>query len=464
LSRSPDRKLFAERQLLAELAAVTPGGLGSVRVARSLDELDALLGETDPIPWSHPDPNPEYFRTVLGALPGASPHVVKLERGGRAPVMAVARLERIELEAQLGYLSVYRPSLRCLTVLPGGVAGAETAEDCAHLLAVLRKSLADGEADVLRFLALPVDSPMYAAAAGLPPWPCRDHGAVPVPHWRAAVPGQMSDFLAKRSRNTRQNLKRYGKRFEKEYGGRLSVRRFGRGADFDRLCADLEVVASKTYQRGLGVGFMRDELGRRLIQLGLQRGRYLAWVLDVDGVPSAFWDGIVHARSFFIGSPGYDPAFAGHRIGRWLQMRMMEDLCARDDIDWLDYGIGDAQYKRSFGDECRLEATLHVFAPTLEGLRANAARSAVTGATRAVRWALGTGFEARLKRSWRRRAARQASLDRGPGVGIGADRGAVAPGPTLDPGNGSQSTTERTEKPEDSANLVRLPGRHHRSP
>lgn len=376
-------------------------------MARTLEQARALLGPTGQIAWPHQDPEPEYFRTVLEALPGAiRPHVVRLERPGRPPILVVARLEEVELEAKIGYLRVYRPRIRCLTVVHGGVGGAVVAGDSRRVLAALRGALARREADVLRFLGLRTDSPLYAAAASVSPWLCRDHAVSPQLHWRVTVPDSLDEFLAARSRNTRQNVRRYGKRLERDYRGRLTIRRFGRDADpnLDRLFADLEAVAAKTYQRGLGVGFTGDELQRRTIELELRRGRYLAWVLDVDGVPGAFWDGSIHAGTFFIGSPGYDPALAPARVGTWLQMRMMEDLCRRDDVLALDYGMGDARYKRSFGDECFTDAILHVFAPTFTGLRANAARTAAIGATRAAQRGLGDAdLDQRVKRLWRRR-------------------------------------------------------------
>ena len=366
-----------------------------------------MLDVAAEVAWSHPDPDPEFFATVVGSLPGVvRPHVVRVARPGREPLVIVARLEDIRLETKAGYRTVLRPRLRCLTVVNGGVEGVETAEDAAAALALLRSALSGGEADVLRFLGLPTDSPLYRAATTIPPWLCRDHAAVPRPHWRVSVPDTLEDFLGARSRNTRQNVNRYRKRFEKEYGGRLELRRYGAGFDEDleRLCADLETVAAKSYQRGLGVGFTGDELQRRLMELGLRRGRYLAWVLDIDGTPRAFWDGTIHADTFFIGSPGYDPDFARHRIGTWLQMRMMEDLCARDDVRALDYGMGDAQYKQSYGDECWMDAVVHVFAATPRGLRANAGRTAVTSATRTARRALARmGAEDRVKRIWRGR-------------------------------------------------------------
>jgi CelD/BcsL family acetyltransferase involved in cellulose biosynthesis len=392
--------------LLSSDALAGAGG-DSLAIARTPEEARALLEATDGVVWAHPDAELEYYLTVVDALPGVvGPRVIRLDRGDQPPIVVVARLEEGQFDIKLGYLTVARPRLRCLTVVHGGVAGVESPADAAWVLDELRRALAADRADAIRFLGLNAESALYAAATAVQPRVSRDRFAVAQPHWRVAVPESMNAFLAARSGNTRQNLKRYGKRFEKEYAGRLAIRRFGGDGDRDleRLITDLETIAAKTYQRGLGVGFTGDALQRRLMELDMQRGRFLAWVLDIDGSPVAFWDGTAHAGTFYIGSPGYDPALAASRVGTWLQMRMMEDLCARPDVVALDYGMGDAQYKRSFGDECRMDAIVHVFAPTPAGLRVSALRTTALGGTRAAQRLLArTGLEEKLKRVWRSR-------------------------------------------------------------
>ena len=43
-------------------------------------------------------------------------------------------------------------------------------------------------------------------------------------------------------------------------------------------------------------------------------------------------------------------------------MRMIEDLSRHPTVFAIDYGFGDAQYKRSFADESRDEADVRIFA------------------------------------------------------------------------------------------------------
>ena len=63
-------------------------------------------------------------------------------------------------------------------------------------------------------------------------------------------------------------------------------------------------------------------------------------------------------------------------------MRMIEELCAEDGIDVLDYGFGESEYKRRFGSESWEEEDVLVFAPTFRGVRINATGTAVSARRR----------------------------------------------------------------------------------
>ena len=85
---------------------------------------------------------------------------------------------------------------------------------------------------------------------------------------------------------------------------------------------------------------------------------------------------------------------------------MIEELCADDGIDVVDYGFGDSEYKRRFGSDSWEEEDVLIFAPTFRGVRINATRTAVVGAARLAK-AVATkiGIAAWLKRRWRQRLA-----------------------------------------------------------
>jgi CelD/BcsL family acetyltransferase involved in cellulose biosynthesis len=379
----------------------------SARTARSWEELDALRPAWEALQGTQATTDPDLFPLVLEADARVlRPHAVLVERDGAPRALALARLEQLELAARIGYRPVYRPSLRALTVVYGGVLGEPDGEEAALLVAALRRELDAGAADVLRFRGLDVESPLYAVAAAAGPVLLRERAGQAVAHWELDVPDSYDAFLASLSKSTRDGAKRYAKKLERELGDRLALQIVRDPAESERLFRDTGAVAAKTYQHGLGVAFAQDEGQRRLTRALMERGLFRAYVLSVDDEPVAFWHGRRYRGVFATGVPGFDPAWAELRVGNYVLLRLIADLCADPEVRTLDYGFGDAEYKRRFGTRRREERDVLLYARSLRGVRVRAARGGLAAATSAGRRLLRGDRLARLKRGWRDRLAR----------------------------------------------------------
>jgi CelD/BcsL family acetyltransferase involved in cellulose biosynthesis len=318
----------------------------------------------------------------------------------------------VRLSTKIGYKDVYAPRLRSLTVVNAGVLGDDSEDACRVLLGELRRSLEAGTADVLRLRNLRLDSPFHRIATTEPAGVARGYRTIPAVHWVLELPASFEAFLSELSSSTRESVKRYGRKLTKEYGDRLDVRVFREPSELDELFEQVGQIAEKTYQGGLGVAFTGDELQRSLTRLAMERGWFRAWVLSLDGTPCAFWHGEAYRGVFRIGIPGYDPAFGHLRVGNFVLMRLIEDLCADDDVHTLDYGFGNAEYKRRFGSRSWLEEDVLVYAISPKGIRVNAARTGVLLLAALARRALERGSVlARLKRGWRRRLSESTKAD-----------------------------------------------------
>jgi hypothetical protein len=83
-------------------------------------------------------------------------------------------------------------------------------------------------------------------------------------------------------------------------------------------------------------------------------------------------------------------------------MRAIEDLSADGSAQMLDFGFGDADYKRHFGDEVIEEQDIGIFEPRAKLLALNAAHSALGGVTAGARAAAaGTGALGNLRKQRR---------------------------------------------------------------
>ncbi len=262
---------------------------------------------------------------------------------------------------------------------------------------------------MLRLRNLRVGGAFHRVATSEPPVFARGYRTAPSVHWVLDLPSSFDTFLGDLSSSTRESVRRYGRKLTKEYGDRLELRVFSDESELDELFEQVGLVADKTYQGGLGVAFSGDPLQRELTRLAMKRRLFRAWVLFLNGEPCAFWHGETFHGVFRIGVPGYDPAVGHLRVGTYVLMRLIEDLCADEAVDTLDYGFGDAEYKRRFGTRSWLEEDVLVYASTAKGLRVNAVRTSLLSSSRLARRALRRGHALeRLKRWWRRRLSDQA--------------------------------------------------------
>ncbi len=380
-------------------------GLGAhVTIARTVEEVEALRPAWLELQGQSLTTDPDYFLTVIRADPNViRPHVVLIEEDGRPAGLVAGRLQWSRLRCRVGYRKLYEPRLRALTVVFGGLLGplAQTAPD--RLLEAASSGLDRREWDVVHVPAIRVDHPLVShLATESPRW--RRSFSEPRLHWRAHLPGSYPEFLASLSSSTRQGVRRQASKLEKEHP-EMVVTHVSTDDQLDDFFAAASAVADLTYQRNLGVAVREgDELQRAIITLGMARGWFRAVVLHLEGTPAAFWHGFGYRGIFQTSVPGYDPRHARLNVGTVALTKLVERLCEDESIAALDFGLGDAEYKRRFGDESWSERDAMLFAPSLKGLRVNAVRSTLLAGTRAGGNVLGrVGSADRIKRGWRRR-------------------------------------------------------------
>jgi hypothetical protein len=379
-----------------------------VSAARTIEEVEGLRDVWEALQPERLTADLDHHLTVLRHAPGViRPHVVVLERDGSPVALAVGRVEEVDLTARLGYTTVLRPRVRALTISQGGLLGVD-GQSAEPVFAALSGALVEDNLHVLRLRLLRVGEPVHELARSRPGLLTRQHLGVQVERWRARIPATFDEYLGARSSKTRSNVKRYARRLEDRFGDGVSFRVFRTPDELDELMRDTQAVHVKTYQRGMGAGLKGTELERRLRDLAAGRGWFRGFVLYLDDVPAAFWHGTAYRGVFYTGPTGYDPAHRDLRLGTYVLGRMVEKLCG--EVDWMDFGSGDAEYKRHFSDEHRLEEDVTVFAPRPRPVAINLAQTTVRGASRAS--------TAVLAKSGRLRAARRAWRGRLAGNGV----------------------------------------------
>jgi hypothetical protein len=373
----------------------------AVKVARSIEEVEKLRIIWEGIQF-HPNTDIEYYLTVVNSKEDIlRPHVILFSKNSQPEALAVGRLEKRNIGITLGYKTLFRLKVPCLTILYGGLLGNWSNEISHLLVAELMGSLKRNEADIVWLNLLKSDSQIYEMARAKPNFMCRDHITETNTHWKMTLPNSLDDFMQTMTSKHRYWLKRLPRVIEKDHPGKVSYKYYHNPEHLERLFTDAEEIAKNTYQRDLNAGFMDNREMRRRLSLSADHGWLRSYLLYIDEKPCAFWIGTLYGKTFHLDFTGYDSVYKRYEPGTILFMKIIEDL-AMNNVAEIDFGFGDALYKQRFGDHNWNESSVFIYAPTMKGILLNVIRFLNTILHQyAVRFAEKTNILQKIKRLWR---------------------------------------------------------------
>lgn len=375
-----------------------------VTTATTSAELERLRPDWERLLGDAVNAHPDHLASLVSTSHGTMrPHVVVATRDGQVVAMLVGRHETLRFGHEVGYKEVRLPALRAVTVVYGGLLGNPSDDLIEELLASLRASLASGEADAVVFRELRVGSPIHrlvTTSSGVK----RSRLSRRSTHRELSLPGSAEEFQRSLSKSTRESVKRYRRRLERELGERLGVRVYSSPDQVAEVVSALDAVAARSWQRDLGTAFRDDEGHRSRTELALRRGWFRACVVSADGVPIAFWHGTGLGGRLVSGIPGFDPAYSELRVGTYALVRLIENLTTDPEFDVLDFGFGDAEYKRRLATASWEEETIALFARRPKPLAVALAHGGLYATTEWARGALRrAGLVDRARNAWRKR-------------------------------------------------------------
>jgi hypothetical protein len=357
------------------------------------------------------DAHPNFLAMIVDVTANViSPYVLVLVRDGAPVAMVVARLEVSRVPIRLGYRTLFSLPVRTILIVHGGVLGDVGAAEADALVDRLRTALESGEADAVALHFIDAASEFARAALGKPGWLLRDRFLQRQQHHFLDLRVLDGGFLASLSKRERSHQRQRHKALLRDYGGSLEILCWNGVDDVDRLVGAAESIAQKSYQRGIGVGFIDSREIRDRLLFEAREGWLRSFVLQLDGVPRAFWITCLQNRVLLSEYLAFDPDHAKHSPGMYLLMRVIDELCDAPQgrvCDLVDFGIGHAGYKARLGNTERVDVSIWFFAPRVKGAALNICRSVAAGVNHSAK-ALLSRFALldEVKRRWRARATR----------------------------------------------------------
>jgi len=350
----------------------------------------------------HPNSDLDHFLLVCQLLPEViSPFVFLATKGGQPLGLVAARLEHGSLQPRLGYLNLMRIPAYKINVINAGVLGEWDQIAASCFLDKIQSLLAEGRIDAVVLNHVIEDSCLFSSLArrsfralGLrsPSWSS---------HWELTLPREPG-FLLKAMRSKHRSwIKRKERDLVAAFPGRIQWHWHTGDDDLGRLCADMEQVAKTTYQRGLRAGFIDGPVVRDRLALFAARNQLRVFLLEIEGLPKAFWLGFSYHGVFHSSATGYVPELRDFEVGSLLFLRMVDQL-VKEGVGKIDFGLGDAFYKQRFGDHSWRETTFTLFGHTPKGTLAYCLLTGTQAAEDLARQALTRlGIADRVKARWR---------------------------------------------------------------
>src|SRR6266568_7958792 len=373
-----------------------------IQLLTTFDQIESVGKAWEQFQW-HPNADADFFRLITeGRKEIKGPCVLALRQGEQVKALLAGRVRSCRLSNLPGLAAAMQPRIKVLEVIYGGMMGDWSGENLDRLLVVLKASLAGGLWHAVRFRMLNLQSPLWERCRFYFPKPCRGSVDAPNFHWSLRLPKSYEEFYRGLDSKIRKNLNRHRKHLETDFS-EISVSQFERIEDLDRITSTTEAIVSKTYQKGLERDWRGAEMMKR-VSLWLRRGHFTACFLHLNGRACAYQHVLKYqGRAFGVGT-AYDPGFQRYAVGRFIQLKALEKLYEQRDVTELDFGLGDAEYKRELCNRHWEEADLVLFGPSRAGLLANAMRAGEMAAIRLGRKLLmSAGVFGWMKNTWRER-------------------------------------------------------------
>jgi Acetyltransferase (GNAT) domain len=395
---------FEVQGVLSSSAPARPPDF-DIRIVTSVRDMEGLRPSWTS--WKgHRDSDIDFFLNLVQSSERViRPHVIVLYRAGRPDAILVGRLERASMDFKLGYFHLPSVPVRELIFSYGGFRGNTCAENSTQMVLSILESLRRREADLAMLHQVDASSALYEKALRVPGALIRDRFATAAARYLMTLPDNVEQLYKGFSQGLRAELRRKKRRLLADFDGKLVVRRIRNAKELDSAFPDLEEIAGKTYQRGLGFGFEDTPEVRGRFRFCAEKGWLRVYIVYIDGRPSSFWTGTVKDGAFASDDVGYDPYFREYSLGSFVLITLLEDLC-REGVGEVDFGPGLAEYKKRFSNRSTMEASVLIFAPTMRGIGLNSLRTITTVTDRTGKAMLErTNLLPRVKRFWRSRAA-----------------------------------------------------------
>ena len=138
--------------------------------------------------------------------------------------------------------------------------------------------------------------------------------------------------------------------------------------DVDQFYEDAETVAQKSQLRAINVGFKSTKCELTKKKWLAKKGYFRSYILYINNMPVSFMEGINYDRHYFGENTGYNIEYEELRLGTYLKLKLIQDICETKCADFVDFGFGADMWKKRFSSMEFEEIRIKIYLPKFSNL------------------------------------------------------------------------------------------------
>ncbi len=331
----------------------------------SLDEIDKIKSDWKKLVDNLKETNiyidPDYFiKQFDSRAKDAIPHVLLFKKNNLSKAILIGWTKKQKVPCWIGYYKIETPLLNSLEIEIGGLVTDGTEESAELLKTYLKAVLKKKEFELLLVDHISETNPLWES---LTKGDVLNTKAIYKESiaWVSKIYDKEFDSPNEiHSSKTKAKFRRKARRLLEQFDGQLQVKALTSQDDMEFFIKNADLIGRKSYQYAIDVGIKDNAYWRKMLNSLVEGNFFRGYLLMNNDKPIAYSQGAIYKDYYYQFATAYDPEYRKFSPGEYLRLEFTKELI-EEKIGYIDYGYGDADYKKMFGTHSTKEATLRIY-------------------------------------------------------------------------------------------------------
>jgi len=348
--------------------------------------------------------DPDFFKHLFHSRAGeAVPNIILFKQNELPVAIVIGWTKKIKIPLRLGYFKLHTPFLSCFEIEIGGLLtnGEENSKSVidSYLSSLLKRK----ETELLLVDHLYSSNKLWEEiinGLSIKRNPVFKLGIT----WYAKIKdNETGEKIKLFSSKTASKFRRKARRLKEYFNQELDIVTLDKPGQIDRFLINADMIGKKSYQYALDVGVKNNDFWKEMLSAFARLGYFKGYLLMNNEKPIAYILGVQYKNIFYQYATAYNDEYKRYSLGEYLRLKVLEQL-DNQEIYYVDYGYGDAAYKRMFGTDSLKEATFRIYGFSFNARLSKFLDKLTTALSENILSILEkAGIVDKIKKLWRRR-------------------------------------------------------------